>query len=191
MGSGYVHKHDGARPAGSAVQEPSKILTVLTSTHGKSQSPRGGGGAAASAAAAQPLMLSEMTLFVQRDRYTLTEAQPVELFPGLTGDIARFSLGAYFAELLRLSRTRTRPTPSFVVRPQRPLPLSEGRRDVRLVGPCSSCGSCSYPLRAGPCCLRPLRKKAREPVLLLDEGALLPALQEGGGAVRKAVRRVA
>jgi len=157
-------------------RESSKILTVLTSTHGKITVAARGARRRGSriAAAAQPLMLSEMTLFVHSDRYTLTEAQPVELFPGLTHDLARYSLGAYFAELLEAVADEDVPNPELLSFGLNALYLlSEGKRDMRLVkavfelrimlisGYAPSLAACA---RCG--------EPANDPVLLLDEGAL-------------------
>lgn len=83
-------------------KESSRILTVLTDTQGKLTVNARGAKRKGSrlAASTQLLTLSEMTLFVNKDRYTLTEARSVEEFRGLREDIAKLALGSYFAELL-------------------------------------------------------------------------------------------
>jgi len=82
-------------------KESSKILTVLTGREGKlTVTARGALRRTGKlAAVTQHLAFSEMTLFSNRDRWTLTEARSVEQFLGLRDDIALLSLGAYFAEL--------------------------------------------------------------------------------------------
>ena len=82
-------------------KESSKMLTILTGKEGKiSASARGAVKKNSRfASSTQLLAFSDMTLFCNNDRWTLTEAQPIELFQGLCEDIELFSLGAYFAEL--------------------------------------------------------------------------------------------
>ncbi|MEG1541065.1 MAG: DNA repair protein RecO, partial [Oscillospiraceae bacterium] len=83
-------------------KEADKILTVLTEDEGKlTVSARGvmRKGSKLSAAC-QLLTFSEMTLFQNRGKWSLNEAQPIEQFLGLREDIASLALGSYFAELL-------------------------------------------------------------------------------------------
>ena len=82
-------------------KESSKMLTILTGREGKiSASARGAVRKNSRlASSTQLLAFSDMTLFCNNDRWSLTEAQPIELFHGLCEDIELFSLGAYFAEL--------------------------------------------------------------------------------------------
>ncbi len=83
-------------------KESSAILTVLTPDRGKltvtAKGVRRKG--SKTAAGAQLLALSEMTLFENRDRFTLTEARSVELFRGLREDVVKLALGSYFAQCL-------------------------------------------------------------------------------------------
>ena len=85
----------------TAYKESSKILTILTGTQGKLTVTAHGALRRNSklAAATQLLALSEMTLFCNRDRWTMTEARSVELFRGLQLDVEKLALGSYFAEL--------------------------------------------------------------------------------------------
>jgi len=85
----------------TAYKDSSKILTVLTADEGKlTVSARGAVRRNSKlAAAAQLLVFSEMTLFSNRDRWTLTEARSIEQFSGLQNDIVSLALGSYFAEL--------------------------------------------------------------------------------------------
>jgi DNA repair protein RecO (recombination protein O) len=86
----------------ASYRESSKMLTVLTDTLGKiSVSAKGAVRKNSKIGAASQLFaFSEMTLSESRDRYYLNEATTIELFDGLKADIAAFSLGAYFLELL-------------------------------------------------------------------------------------------
>ncbi|MCL2201695.1 MAG: DNA repair protein RecO [Oscillospiraceae bacterium] len=86
----------------TAYKESSKILTVLTSNHGKLTVSAHGALRKNSkiAAVTQLLAFSEMTLLNKKDRWTLTEARSVEQFIGLRSDLEFLALGAYFAELV-------------------------------------------------------------------------------------------
>lgn len=82
-------------------KEADKILTVLTRDMGKrTVKARGcrrkGSGLAASA---QLLVYSDMTLFEYKDYYTLNEAESLEQFWGIRGDIELLALCSYFAEV--------------------------------------------------------------------------------------------
>lgn len=83
-------------------KESSRILTVLTATEGKiTVSARGAKRKnSKTAAATQLLAFSDMTLFAERGRYTLTEAQSITMFEGLRDELTKLSLGVYFGELL-------------------------------------------------------------------------------------------
>jgi len=82
-------------------KDSSKILTVLTASEGKLTVNARGALRRGSKlmAVTQLLAFSEMTLFCNRDRWTLNEAQSVEQFTGLREDIVLLALGSYFAEL--------------------------------------------------------------------------------------------
>ena len=81
-------------------KEADKILTVFTATEGKITAKARGTlrKGSKTAAATQQLCYSDMTLFGNKGRWTVNEASVVEDFSGLTGDIAAFSLGCYFAD---------------------------------------------------------------------------------------------
>ena len=83
-------------------KEADKILTVLTADMGKlTVSARGARRKnSRTGAATQFLAYSEMSLFENKGRWSVNEAEPVELFPGLRQDVVRLALGAYMAELL-------------------------------------------------------------------------------------------
>lgn len=97
-------------------KESSRILTVLTATNGKLTVQARGAKRKGSkiAAATQLLSLSEMTLFENKDRYTLTEARSVELFRGLREDLTKLALGTYFAEALESLSDEDAPSPELL-----------------------------------------------------------------------------
>ncbi|MGM9521483.1 MAG: DNA repair protein RecO [Oscillospiraceae bacterium] len=97
-------------------KESSRILTVLTSTEGKITVLAKGAKRKGSktAASTQLLAFSEMTLFSQKDRYTLTEARSIELFRGLSEDLEKLALGSYFAELLENLSDEDIPNPEML-----------------------------------------------------------------------------
>lgn len=87
---------------GTDYKDTSRILTVLTSSEGKlTVSARGARRRGSRLAAATQLFAySDMTLIRNRDRWTLTEAQTIELFSGLSSELGFLALGSYIAELL-------------------------------------------------------------------------------------------
>jgi DNA repair protein RecO (recombination protein O) len=97
-------------------KDSSRILTVLTSTEGKlTVSARGAlRRGSRLAAAAQLFAYSQMTLYHSRDRWTMTEAQTVELFAGLSGELDLLALGSYFAELLEAVSDEDSPNPEVL-----------------------------------------------------------------------------
>jgi DNA repair protein RecO len=66
------------------------------------------------AAAVQPLAFSDMTRYHSRDRWTLTEAQTIELFDGLSADLKLLALGSYFAELMEAVSDEDSPNPALL-----------------------------------------------------------------------------
>ena len=100
----------------TAYKDSSKILTVLTGTEGKlTVSARGAlRKNSRLAAAAQLLVFSEMTLYSNRDRWTLTEARSIEQFQGLRGDVVLLALGSYFAELTEAAADEDSPNPELM-----------------------------------------------------------------------------
>jgi DNA repair protein RecO (recombination protein O) len=117
-------------------KESSRILTVLTDTHGKITVSAQGAVRKNSrvAPAVQPLTFSEMTLSHNRDRWTLTEAHVIEQFRELTEQLDRFALGSYVLELLENVADEDSPNPEILSLGLRTLfALGEGRRSVQLV----------------------------------------------------------
>lgn len=97
-------------------KEADKILTVLTEDEGKlTVSARGVmRGGSKIAAACQLMAFSEMTLFENRGKWYISEAQTIEQFLGLREDIALLSLGTYFAELLEAVSDEDSPNPEIL-----------------------------------------------------------------------------
>ena len=97
-------------------KEADKILTVLTEDEGKlTVSARGVMRRGSRiAAACQLLTFSEMTLFENRGKWYVDEAQSAEQFLGLRTDIALLSLGTYFAELLEAVSDEDSPNPEVL-----------------------------------------------------------------------------
>ena len=97
-------------------KDSSKILTVLTGLEGKlTVSARGAlRKNSRLAAASQLLVFSEMTLHLNRGRWTMTEARSVEQFSGLREDVALLALGSYFAELTEAVADEDAPNPELL-----------------------------------------------------------------------------
>lgn len=97
-------------------KESDKILTVLTEAEGKlTLRARGAlrkGGKLA--AATELYTLSEMTLFGNRGRWQLNEAQTVEQFIALREDFSSLALAAYFAEVLDTVSEEGAPDPAVL-----------------------------------------------------------------------------
>ena len=55
-----------------------------------------------------------MTLYANRDRWTVTEARSVEQFRGLQNDIKKLALGSYFAELTEAVSDEDSPNPQLL-----------------------------------------------------------------------------
>ncbi len=78
------------------------MLTILTECGGKLSVLARGAKRKSSrvSAAVQLLTYSEFTLYENAGRYTLNEAEPIEMFYGVRNDIVKLALGSYFAEVL-------------------------------------------------------------------------------------------
>jgi len=97
-------------------KEADKILTVLTEDEGKiTVSARGARRKGSRiSAAAQHLTYSEMTLFGNRGRWSLNEAESLEQFLGLREDIGLLALGDYFTQLLEALSDEDSPNPRML-----------------------------------------------------------------------------
>ena len=97
-------------------KEADKILTVLTESEGKLTVKARGAlrKSCRFSASAQFLAYSDMTLFGNRGRWSLDEAQSVELFNGLRSDLELLALASYFAELLEALSDADSPTPELL-----------------------------------------------------------------------------
>lgn len=83
-------------------KEADVMLSVLTECEGKLSVLARGAKRKSSrmSAAVQLLTYSEFTLYESGGRYTLNEAEPIEMFYGIRGDIVKLALASYFAEVL-------------------------------------------------------------------------------------------
>ncbi len=82
-------------------KEADKILTLLTAEHGKITVKARGvrGKNSPMKAPCQLLACGDFVLFENRDMYSVHEAQTVELFEELRGELELLSLGTYFAQV--------------------------------------------------------------------------------------------
>ena len=97
-------------------KDADKILTVLTQDEGKlTVKARGARRKSCKyAAASQALSYSEMTLFGNRGRWTINEAETIEQFLPLREDIAALALASYFAEALEAVSDEDSPDPAVL-----------------------------------------------------------------------------
>jgi len=81
------------------------MLTILTEADGKIAAAARGVRRKSSkiSSAVHPLAYSEFTFYESGGRYTVNEAEPIELFFELRQDIVKLSLASYFAELLEVA----------------------------------------------------------------------------------------
>ncbi|MBR0040084.1 MAG: DNA repair protein RecO [Oscillospiraceae bacterium] len=81
-------------------KEADRILTLFTADNGKITAKARGAlrKTSRTAAATQQLTWSDMTLFLNKGKWTVNEASVIEPFDGLKKNIATFALGSYFAE---------------------------------------------------------------------------------------------
>ncbi|WP_276857477.1 DNA repair protein RecO [Intestinimonas timonensis] len=126
-------------------KEADKILTVLTQEGGKrTVKARGCRRKNSSlAASAQLLVWSDMTLFDYRDRLTLNEAEPLELFWGVRSDVDKLALGSYFAEVAEAVAEEGRPDQALLSlvlnslyaldKLKKPLPLVKAAFELKLL----------------------------------------------------------
>ncbi len=83
-------------------KEADVMLTVLTECQGKLSVMARGAKRKGSklSSAIQLFSYSEFTLYESAGRYTLNEAESLEMFYGIRGDIVKLALASYFAEVL-------------------------------------------------------------------------------------------
>lgn len=83
-------------------RDSDKILTILTAERGHLTASARGSRRKGSRlkAGTQVLVCADFTLFENRGKFSVNEADTVELFMGLRSDLEKLSLGAYFAEVL-------------------------------------------------------------------------------------------
>ena len=126
-------------------KEADKILTVLTREGGRRTVKARGCRRKNSplAASAQLLVWSDMTLFDYRDRLTLNEAEPLELFWGVRSDVDKLALGSYFAEVAEAVAEEGRPDQALLSlvlnslyaldKLKKPLPLVKAAFELKLL----------------------------------------------------------
>lgn len=97
-------------------KESDKILTILTETDGKISAKARGVQRTRSkiAAASQLLSFSDFTFFGSRGKWTINEAESLEQFRALRGDIELLALGSYIAELLEAVANEDVPEPEIL-----------------------------------------------------------------------------
>ncbi len=97
-------------------KEADKILTILTPEHGRltvsARACRRKNSRLA--AGAQLLVYSEMTLYQFQNRWALREANTLNLFWQVRGDVQKLALGSYFAELAELTSQEEVPAPELL-----------------------------------------------------------------------------
>ena len=81
-------------------KEADRILTLLTDTDGKITAKARGAFRKGSklGAGTQFLSFSDMTMFTNKDKWSINEASTIEEFKGLRSDISKLALASYFAE---------------------------------------------------------------------------------------------
>lgn len=117
-------------------KEADKILTVLTADEGKLTVKARGAlrKSCKYSAAAQSLCFSEMTLFGNQGKWSINEAETIEQFLSLRGDIELLALGTYFAEMLEAVSDEDSPNPELLQLGLNSLyALSRGMYDSRLI----------------------------------------------------------
>lgn len=91
------------------------LLTILTRDQGKLTAKARGLRRKNSPLTAQCQLLAfaEFTLFEYRGMYTINEAQSIELFPQLRGDLVKLSLATYFAQVAETVCQEDLPSPEL------------------------------------------------------------------------------
>lgn len=160
-------------------KEADKILTVLTEEGKLTVRARGAlRRHCRVSASAQQLVYSEMTLFNNRGKWTMDEAEPIDAFPGLRTELELLSLGVYVAELLETLSDEDLPSPELLrlglntlyalSNRLRPPELIKAGFELRLM-----CATGYAPMLYA--CSRCGAEEPEQPVLSLDGGVLLCA----------------
>lgn len=97
-------------------KEADRILTVLTEDMGKITVKARGALRKGSklSAATQSLVFSELTMFENKNKWSVNEGSTVEEFKGLRCDIAALSLASYIAECCEALATEEQPEPELL-----------------------------------------------------------------------------
>ena len=158
-------------------KEADRILTLFTESNGKITAKARGAlrKSSRTAAATQQLTYGEMTLFLNRGRWTVNEASLIEAFSGLRTDIERFALGSYFAECMEAFSVEDQPDPALLQLGLNSLfALSQGRQDpvkVKAVFELRLMAIAGYEPDLAGCCICG-RETPEEPILCLEDGGV-------------------
>lgn len=92
------------------------IITLLTAQYGKLSAKARGARRRNSrlVAPCQLLAYSEFTLFEKGGRYTVNEAESIELFSNLQRDLGKLSLATYFSQVTEVISQEDMPTPGLL-----------------------------------------------------------------------------
>ncbi len=158
-------------------KEADRILTLFTDTDGKITAKARGAlrKSSRTAAATQQLTYAEMTLFGNRGRWTVNEANLIEAFSGLRTDIDRFALGSYFAECIEAFSVEDQPDPALLQLSLNSLyALSQGKQDpIKVKGAFETrlMALAGYEPDLYACCVCG-REEIEEPILCLENGGV-------------------
>lgn len=100
----------------TAYSDHDLLITLLTAQYGKITVKARGARRKNSRliAPCQLLAYSEFTLFEKDGRYTVNEAQTIELFLGLQKDLGKLALATYFSQVTEIISQEDMPTPSLL-----------------------------------------------------------------------------
>lgn len=184
-------------------KESDKILTLLTREGGKRTVKARGCRRKNSplAASAQLLVYSDLTLFEYRDHALLDEAESLEQFWGVKGDLEKLALGSYFAETMETVAEEGRSDEGLLSlilnslyaldKMDKPLPLVKGAYELKLMALAGyeplldCCAVCAREEPEGPClslrdgvlCCTPCRSGGEEGVWVPLDPAALAAMR--------------
>lgn len=158
-------------------KEADRILTLFTDSDGKITAKARGAlrKSSRTAAATQQLTYSEMTLFGNRGRWTVNEANLIEAFTGLRTDFERFALGSYFAECIEAFSVEDQPDTALLQLGLNCLyALSQGKQDpvkVKAAFEMRLMVLAGYEPDLSACCVCG-KEEIEEPLLCLEDGCV-------------------
>ena len=172
---------------GAPWRDADMMLTVLTETNGKISAAARGVRRKSSriSAAVQPLAYSEFTFFESGGRYSVNEAEPVELFFEVRQDIVKLALGSYFAELLEVAADAETVNPELLRLGLNSLyALAKLKPDLRTLKAAFELRLAVYagytPMLGGACAV--CGRRPEDPHLVLENGAV--CCRACGGSAR-------